>query len=76
MPLSLPTLMLVAVAQRICARFAGLPMLEPGRLGVSIGSVSRRASECDLSRPLSMADHALYATKQQGRSRVLQYAGA
>ncbi len=65
-----------AVAQRICAGFAGLPMLEPGRLGVSIGIVSRPAQECDLSRLLSMADHALYEAKQQGRSRVLQYAGA
>lgn len=65
-----------AVAHRICAGFAGLPVLEPGRLGVSIGIVSRPAAECDLSRLLSMADHALYAAKQQGRSRVLQYAGA
>jgi GGDEF domain-containing protein len=47
-------------------RVAGLPMLEPGQLGVSIGIVSRPAQECDLSRLLSMADHALYAPSSRG----------
>ena len=61
------------VAQRICTGFAGMPLLEPGMLGVSIGIVSRPAGECELSRLLSMGDHALYAAKQQGRGRVMQY---
>lgn len=63
------------VARRICAAFAALPLLEPGALGVSIGIASQPAQQCELSRLLSMADHALYQAKQQGRSRALQYAG-
>ncbi|WP_166892600.1 GGDEF domain-containing protein [Pantoea sp. Cy-639] len=65
-----------AVAQRICNGFARLSLLEPGLLGVSIGIVSRPAAAHELSRLLSMADLALYAAKQQGRGRAVEYAGA
>lgn len=62
------------VAQRICAGFYGLPLLAPGQLSVSIGIVDSATGGHDLSRLLSMADHALYAAKDQGRNRVQLYA--
>ncbi|MEA3237770.1 GGDEF domain-containing protein [Pseudomonas mosselii] len=62
------------VAQRICAGFSGLALLEPGLLGVSIGIVSQPAAPGELSRLLSMGDRALYAAKHQGRGRALRYA--
>ncbi|MFK8328425.1 GGDEF domain-containing protein [Pseudomonas sp. BJa5] len=62
------------VAQRICAGFHGLPLLAPGQLSVSIGIVDSATCGHDLSRLLSLADHALYAAKDQGRNRVQLYA--
>lgn len=64
------------VAQRICDSFHALPLLTPGLLSVSIGIASSHAAEQDLARLLSLADHALYAAKDQGRNRVHIYQGA
>jgi diguanylate cyclase (GGDEF)-like protein len=57
-------------AERIRHSFAGLSILEPGLLSVSIGVVTTRESGYDLSRLLSEADQALYGAKHQGRNRV------
>ncbi|WP_248769249.1 GGDEF domain-containing protein [Pseudomonas sp. MWU12-2345] len=58
------------VAERIRAGFAGLTLLEPGFLSVSIGLVTTGESGYELSRLLSVADEALYAAKGKGRNRV------
>lgn len=60
----------VAMAERIRLGFAGLPLLEPGLLSVSIGVVTTRASGYELTRLLSVADEALYGAKGNGRNRV------
>jgi len=61
------------VAQRICSSFHALPLPAPGLLSVSIGIVTSKAGEDELSRLLSMADNALYAAKDAGRNRVRVY---
>jgi diguanylate cyclase (GGDEF)-like protein len=61
------------VAERIRREFAGLPLLEPGQLSVSIGIVSSRDGGYDLFRLLSLADDALYAAKDKGRNRIQRY---
>lgn len=61
------------VAERIRREFAGLPLLEPGQLSVSIGIVSSREGGYDLFRLLSLADDALYAAKDKGRNRIQRY---
>lgn len=60
----------VHVAERIRMAFAGLPLLEPGLLSVSIGVVTSQTLGYDLSRLLSQADEALYQAKGKGRNRV------
>lgn len=58
------------VAERIRLAFAGLDLLPPGFLSVSIGIVTTTATGNDLSHLLSQADQA------QGRNRVQQVAMA
>ncbi|WP_409297837.1 diguanylate cyclase [Pseudomonas sp. KCJK8993] len=60
----------VRVAERIRETFAGLTLLEPGLLSVSIGVVTSQGRDYDLSRLLSQADEALYDAKGKGRNRV------
>ena len=58
------------MAERIRETFAGLTLLEPGLLSVSIGVVTSQGRDYDLSRLLSQADEALYDAKGKGRNRV------
>ncbi|WP_337994602.1 GGDEF domain-containing protein [Pseudomonas fontis] len=60
----------VAVAERIRHGFAGLTLLEPGFLSVSIGIAVTQRSGHELSRLLSTADEALYLAKGAGRNQV------
>ena len=64
----------VLVAERIRQAFAGLTLLEPGLLSVSIGVVTSVEAGYNLVRLLSQADEALYVAKAKGRNRV-QVAG-
>ncbi|NWB97638.1 GGDEF domain-containing protein [Pseudomonas gingeri] len=60
----------VEVAEKIRSGFAGLTLLEPGMLSVSIGVVTTREVGYELTRLLSVADEALYGAKGNGRNRV------
>jgi diguanylate cyclase (GGDEF)-like protein len=62
-----------AVAERLRAQIAALPLAHPGGsvvLSVSIGLAAWQGEDEDLSRLLVRADQALYRAKQGGRDRV------
>lgn len=64
-----------AVAQRLCAQFASLPIHVPGQTTplhctVSVGLTEDPRSSASIEELLAQADRALYRAKEQGRNAV------